>query len=146
MARRSTAPSLWLPGFNPDEPEPPTLPELATSIVVPTAEAALAEFIEAVEVKTPEFAIVVARTSWRTSSQIVEAAPRLLWPRLTSASRLYPVGAVAKFEANLAAIDTLHRIKAKNRAASTEERQALQCYTGWGGLPASFNLVILIYF
>jgi hypothetical protein len=25
MARRSTAPSLWLPGFDPDDPEPPIL-------------------------------------------------------------------------------------------------------------------------
>ena len=140
MARRSTAPSLWLPGFNPDEPEPPTLPELATHVIAPTAEAALAESIEAVEVETPEPALVVARISWRTTSQVVEAAPRTLWPRLTSTGRLYPVGAVAKFEANLVAIDTLQRVENENRAASGEERQALQRYTGWGGLPGSFNL------
>ncbi len=29
MARRSTAPSLWLPGFDPDEPEVQVLPEPA---------------------------------------------------------------------------------------------------------------------
>ena len=139
MARRSTAPSLWLPGFNPDEPEPPTLPELATVIVVPTIEPVTTESIEVAEVEPPGPA-VIARASWRTSSQIVETAPRLPWPRLTRAARLYPVGTVAKFEANLAAIDTLHRIENENRAASAEERQALQRYTGWGGLPRSFNL------
>jgi len=137
MARRSTAPSMWLPGFDPDEP--PTLPELATLIVVPTVEAALAECIEATQTETAEPA-VVARASWRTTSQVVEAAPRILWPRLTSAGRLYPVGAVAKFEANLVAIDTLQRIDNENRIPCAEERQALQRYTGWGGLPASFNL------
>ncbi|PKO35849.1 MAG: DEAD/DEAH box helicase [Betaproteobacteria bacterium HGW-Betaproteobacteria-7] len=137
MARRSTAPSLWLPGFDPDEP--PILPELATPIVVPSVEAALAECIEASRIETPEPA-VVARASWRTTSQVVEAAPRILWPRLTSAGRLYPVGAVAKFEANLVAIDTLQRIENENRAPAAEERQALQRHTGWGGLPASFNL------
>ena len=137
MARRSTAPSMWLPGFDPDEP--PTLPELATLIAVPTVEAALAECIEATQTETAEPA-VVARASWRTTSQVVEAAPRILWPRLTSAGRLYPVGAVAKFEANLVAIDTLQRIDNENRIPCAEERQALQRYTGWGGLPASFNL------
>ena len=139
MARRSTAPSMWLPGFDPDEPEPPTLPKLAIPIVVPTVEAALTECIEAIQIETPEPAIV-ARASWRTTSQVVEAAPRILWPRLTSAGRLYPVGAVAKFEANLVAIDTLQRMENENRIPSAEERQALQRYTGWGGLPASFNL------
>jgi hypothetical protein len=49
-------------------------------------------------------------------------------------------GAVTKFEANLAAIRTLHTIDAENRPASTTERGALLRYTGWGGLPASFNL------
>ncbi|MBK7462686.1 MAG: DEAD/DEAH box helicase, partial [Betaproteobacteria bacterium] len=139
MARRSTAPSLWLPGFDPDDPEPPTVPEPAAPIVVPTVEAALAGAIKIAAVETPE-PTLAARASWRTSSQIVEAGPRLLWPRLTSASRLYPVGAVAKFEANLEAIDTLQRIETENRAASAEERQSLQRYTGWGGLPGSFNL------
>ncbi len=138
MARRSTAPSLWLPGFDPDAA--PSLLELATTIVVPTAEAALPESIEAVEIETPEPAVVVARSSWRTISHVVEPVPRTLWPRLTSNSPFYPVGAAAKFEANLAAIDTLHRVENENRAASGEERQALQRYTGWGGLPASFNL------
>ncbi|MBK7901211.1 MAG: N-6 DNA methylase [Azonexus sp.] len=139
MARRSTAPSLWLPGFDPDEPVSPILPELATPIYVSSVATPLAECIEASQIETPEPA-VVARASWRTTSQVVEAAPRLLWPRLTSAGRLYPVGAVAKFEANLVAIDTLQRIENENRAPAAEERQALQRYTGWGGLPASFNL------
>ena len=77
MARRSTAPSLWLPGFDPDDPEPPTVPEPAAPIVVPTVEAALAGAIKIAAVETPE-PTLAARASWRTSSQIVEAGPRIL--------------------------------------------------------------------
>jgi N12 class adenine-specific DNA methylase len=148
MARRSTVPSLWLPGFDPDEPEVQVLPEsarvqacanLAALVATsPTTESTPGEAdhqAEAIEPKT-----VVARTSWRTTSQLVEAAPRILWPQLTHDGQLYPVGAVAKFEANLAAIDILHRLDTERRPPSEEERRALQRYTGWGCLPASFNL------
>lgn len=140
MARRSTAPSLWLPGFDPDDPEPPTLPEPAIPIVVPAAEPVPAACIETAVEALPEQVLVVARTNWRTTSHVVEALPRVFWPRLTSTGQIHPVGPAAKFEANLAAIDRLLQLEAENRAPGVEERQALLRYTGWGGLPASFNL------
>jgi len=148
MARRTTAPSLWLPGLDPDVPEVQVLPEpprtqastqLAALVVASPApehtprEAGLQ--VEAVEPQT-----VVARVSWRTASQVVETAARTLWPQLVDDGVLYPLGAVAKFEANLTAVDTLQRLDAEQRAPVDDERQALQRYTGWGGLPMSFNL------
>ncbi|HQU79828.1 MAG TPA: hypothetical protein PLU47_10195 [Azonexus sp.] len=148
MARRSTAPSLWLPGFDPDEPSPSALPGPlplpapaaitvveAAPVLVEVAPSSVSEQISPIEPET-----VIARPNWRTTRQIVEAAPRIQWPRLTSEGRLYPVGAVEKFEANLAAIGAVCRLESGNRAPDPEERQALQRYTGWGGLPASFNL------
>jgi len=64
----------------------------------------------------------------------------VVWPSLGRADLKDLGGPVAKFEANLAAIDQLRQIEAENRPASAEERRALLRYTGWGGLPASFNL------
>jgi len=136
MARRSTMPSLWLPGFDPDEPEPPT----PNPIVVPMMEVVPGEAIKAAKVEPPGPAVVVTRANWRTTSQVVEAASRILWPRLTNNGRLYPAGVVAKFEANLAAIGTLLRLETERRPPNVEERLSLQSYTGWGGLPASFTL------
>ncbi|MBK8892187.1 MAG: hypothetical protein IPN75_18360 [Dechloromonas sp.] len=69
-----------------------------------------------------------------------EAAPRILWPQLTRADLEHLTGPTAKFEANLAATTLLRQIEAEGRPASADDRQVLQCYTGWGGLPASFNL------
>jgi len=49
-------------------------------------------------------------------------------------------GAVTKFEANVAAIAALRRLQVEHRPATEAERHALLRYTGWGGLPASFNV------
>lgn len=149
MARRSSAPSLWLPGFDPEEPSPSALPGpiiLPAPAVISAIAASLRTTVEvtpsdAAEQTPPlEPETVVARSNWRTTSRVVEAAPRVLWWRLSSDGRLYPLGAVAKFEANLTAICTLCRLKTENRSPDAEERLSLQRYTGWGGLPASFNL------
>ncbi|EWS56831.1 DEAD/DEAH box helicase family protein [Methylibium sp. T29] len=48
-------------------------------------------------------------------------------------------GAVAKFDANVDAIATLRHVECHDRAPFTAERSRLVRYTGWGGLPASFN-------
>jgi N12 class adenine-specific DNA methylase/predicted RNA methylase len=61
-------------------------------------------------------------------------------PRLVSSDLDGLAGTVAKFEANLAAIEALARIEAETRAPLEAERRALLCYTGWGCLPAAFNL------
>jgi hypothetical protein len=70
----------------------------------------------------------------------IEAAPRILWPQLIRADLEHLTGPTVKFEANLAAIALLRQIEAEGRPASADERHLLQRYTGWGGLPASFNL------
>ncbi|HRH88303.1 MAG TPA: DEAD/DEAH box helicase [Rubrivivax sp.] len=77
---------------------------------------------------------------WRPSEPPAPAARRPSWPRLPLAGLGIPSGAVAKFEANLAAIDTLRRLETTDRAPDNDARGKLLRYTGWGGLPASFNL------
>jgi N12 class adenine-specific DNA methylase/predicted RNA methylase len=49
-------------------------------------------------------------------------------------------GQATKFEANLSAIAALRRLASDGDARSAAERGALLRYTGWGGIPASFNL------
>lgn len=54
---------------------------------------------------------------------------------------LAPSGTQARFQANIAAIQTLRRIEAEDRAATTEERQELARWGSWGatGLSEVFN-------
>ena len=53
--------------------------------------------------------------------------------------RLGEGGAKAKFQNNLAAIQTLQKIEAEGRLASLEEQEVLSRYVGWGGLPMAFD-------
>ena len=131
---RYTAPSLWLPGFNPEpsepaalfiETEPPTS-ELASSMEESSAD----ELVEPAR----------QRVNWRVVSGTAETAIRNLWPRLIRTDLHNLDGSVTKFEANLAAIKVLRQIDAEDRPATPDERSTLLRYTGWGGLPASFNL------
>ena len=48
-------------------------------------------------------------------------------------------GAKAKFKANIAAIETLQKIKFENRYATPEEQEIMSRYTGWGGLSEAFD-------
>jgi N12 class adenine-specific DNA methylase len=54
---------------------------------------------------------------------------------------LAPSGTQARFQANIAAIQTLRRIEAENREATAEERQELARWGSWGatGLSEVFN-------
>jgi N12 class adenine-specific DNA methylase len=82
-------------------------------------------------------------TPWRApTGPTNEPASRATtpWPRLSRADLLGLSGAVTKFEANVAAIAALRKLEAENRAATDAERSALLRFTGWGGLPVSFNL------
>ena len=131
---RYTAPSLWLPGFDPAPSESIALfnePELLDSCLASSVP----------EDSTEESATEPARqrTNWRVVAA-AEAAPRSLWPRLTRSDLQKRGGSVRKFEANLAAIEVLHQIDAEDRQVTPDERSTLLRYTGWGGLPASFNL------
>lgn len=132
---RFTAPSLWLPGFDPAPPEPPALviePELLDSCLASSV----------TEEPTEESTVKPARqrANWRVVAGTAEAAPRSLWPRLTRSDLRKLGGSVSKFEANLAAIKLLHQIDAADRQVTPDERSTLLRYTGWGGLPACFNL------
>ena len=130
---RSTAPSMWLPGFDPEPLDlfvPATEADLAVASVPATDDGDFEEGVSSTS----------ARFSWRAVTPADQAAARVLWPQLARADLGKLDGAVTKFEANLAAIDTLRRVEAENREAHDTERITLLRYTGWGGLPASFNL------
>ncbi|MCR6496240.1 hypothetical protein LJB71_08425 [Thermomonas sp. S9] len=49
------------------------------------------------------------------------------------------VGAVGKFNGNLAAIRLLKTLEAEGRRATPEEQAVLARYVGWGGLPQAFR-------
>ncbi|MDP3653785.1 MAG: DEAD/DEAH box helicase family protein [Rhodoferax sp.] len=141
---RTTAPSLWLPGFDPDTPESPALSSSTEHVSSPTTcePVGLVEVSPAKSVRDAdsEQAAANVRANWRVVATAPEAASRVVWPLLTRSDLDGLTGAVAKFEANLAAIDTLRQIEAEERVATATERQILLRYTGWGGLPATFNL------
>lgn len=63
-----------------------------------------------------------------------------MWPALRREHLSGLNGAATKFEANLAAIRTLQTLEAGQRAPNACERGQLLRFTGWGGLPAAFNL------
>ena len=48
-------------------------------------------------------------------------------------------GQKARFNWNIAAINTLKQIEAENRPATPEEKDTLSRYVGWGGLPQAFD-------
>ncbi len=73
---------------------------------------------------------------WRAPAPTAVDKPPV-WP---AGDPSIPAGQVAKFEANLAAIRVLMRVAAEQRPLHDDERRALLRFTGWGGLPASFNL------
>jgi hypothetical protein len=137
---RPTAPSLWLPGF---DPAAPALPHPAEQVSFPC-------LASPPSLSRPS----TSRTSRRRARAVCGHRPRQLAGGghrdrgrpahpLAAADRAdleHLTGPTAKFEANLAAIALLRQIEAEGRPASADERQVLQRYTGWGGLPASFNL------
>ena len=138
---RPTAPSLWLPGF---DPAAPALPRPAEQVCL-SVSCEPAEQVDVIHVENPidveqEQFVDTVRANWRVVATATETAPRILWPQLTRADLEHLTGPIAKLEANLAAITLLREIEAEVRPASTDDRQVLRRYTGWGGLPASFNL------
>ncbi len=139
---RPTAPSLWLPGFDPAAPTLPPQAELVCpSLSRESDHPAELEHVDSVrDTAEPEQPLAAVRANWRAVTAASAAVPRALWSRLHRADLDHLTGAAAKFEANLAAITTLRRIEGEDRPADAEERQVLLRYTGWGGLPASFNL------
>lgn len=130
---RIPEPCSWLPGF---EPEPaaafaPPMPPVPTD---PPLDDEPGE--EEHESRPPQ-------PMWRPSEPPAPSAARRPWPQLPAGGLDIPRGAVAKFEANLAAIDTLRALDASGSEPDENQRSTLLRYTGWGGLPASFNLEAL---
>lgn len=48
-------------------------------------------------------------------------------------------GPKARFNANVAAVETLKKIEAEGRTATPEEQKILSDYTGWGAIPQAFD-------
>ena len=48
-------------------------------------------------------------------------------------------GSKARFNANIAAVETLKTIEAEGRTATPEEQKILSGYTGWGAIPQAFD-------
>ena len=132
---RFTAPSLWLPGFSPEPFEPRALFIEAEPTGSDPASPAT-ENLTGKSVAEPGR----LRTNWRVVTGTAEVGHRNLWPQLTRADLHDLGGSVTKFEANLAAIRVLHQIEIEQRLVTPDEHGTLLRYTGWGGLPASFNL------
>jgi len=139
MARHST-PSLWLPGFDPDRPDlPDPSPEIDLFSAPPSPEAVAAPTSCAVADLEPPPA-AAPRASWRVIDGKKPDAPRSLWPALGREQLLGLNGTATKFEANVAAIQVLQGLEAGQQPASADQRRQLIRFTGWGGLPAAFNL------
>lgn len=136
---RTTAPSLWLPGFEPDAAElSPTSAETdlfsASPVEPPVDTAAQSPATE------PERPSAAPRSSWRVITGAKRDEPRLPWPTITREHLLGLGGAVTKFGANVAAMRTLNVLAGEPQPVTDDERRALLRFTGWGGIPAAFNL------
>lgn len=109
--KKIAAATMWLPGFAPDEIDNPAPSQSAQVIQFPVApQAPVAENIGD------------------------------CWPMLEATTFQNLEGAVAKFDANIAAVETLRRLEDEKRSPNSVERESLNRYTGWGGLPQAFNL------
>lgn len=65
--------------------------------------------------------------------------PKAVWPAMDAKLFTDLSGPVAKFEANLAALELLRELEAAARTPTDAERNVLCRFTGWGGLPQAFN-------
>ena len=131
----TTAPSLWLPGF---DPEPRESPDLFGAPETPHATVASGS-TDSIEELTAE-APAPTLAAWRSDVLATPTPATALWPGLTRVDLQGLDGSVTKYTANLAAIEALRLLEVEDRQATPLERVALLRYTGWGGLPASFNL------
>ena len=126
--------TMWLPGLAPDD----------LLHVVPcftqTAEIIAFPLVDQAQVSAPvnedgaqDLSIVVPTTIHASKPS------RTLWHNLDPVLHSKLRGDVTKFDANMAAVSLLHSLEADNRSPTDEERDVLNCYTGWGGIPKAFN-------
>lgn len=111
---------MWLPGFSPDEDPLEVLGVLGMA-------------------SAPVIANPSSSGAESAVMEVLECTQKATWPRLDASIFTRLSGAVSKFEANLAAIEVLRKLEAENREPNDQEREALNLYTGWGGLPQAFN-------
>ncbi|MBV7542169.1 SNF2-related protein [Acidovorax sp. sic0104] len=108
---------LWLPGFDPDE-DPNQVPGLLSAPIAPVASCV----VETIAAAAPS------------------APVKPKWPRLFADVHAQLGGTVVKFDANIEAITLLRELEKEERDPTAREREVLNRYTGWGGLPQAFNL------
>lgn len=75
----------------------------------------------------------------RQTLAVPPANAQALWPKLESRHFDFLTGDVVKYEANLEAIELLRALETSGRAPDETERERLNRFTGWGGLPQAFN-------
>lgn len=142
MAKKATdiSASYWLPGFEPDATPSnrlvgasnvPAAETQATSIPGPVTNASRDE--------AAEVHVLHGRNWWPAVAEASSTARETV-PPLRPADLDGLGSAVAKFDANLRAIEMLTRIETERRPPDKDERRAMVRYTGWGSLPAAFNL------
>ena len=132
---RFTAPSMWLPGF---DPEPVDTTE--SSVSIPEVHPLVNDVSVAADVEFAETVLSDSqRATWRVTGIDTASAPRPQWPALRQADLENLSGAATKFDSNLAAIATLRHVECQDRPPYAAERGRLLRFTGWGGLPAGFN-------
>ncbi|MDP1940805.1 MAG: hypothetical protein Q8K54_09195, partial [Gallionella sp.] len=118
--KKIAAAIMWLPGFEPEDNFPTTPIVLqGEGPVVPQREAEIIPFPKA---RAAEVATIKA-----------------VWTRLDAVTFSGLSGNVTKFDANIAAIECLRKLESEKRQATTEDREVLNRYTGWGGIPQAFN-------
>jgi hypothetical protein len=126
--------TMWLPGFVPDDSLQvvPCFTQTAEIIAFPSVDLVQVS-VPVNEDDAPDLSVSVPT--------VIHASkpPRILWPSLDPVLHSKLRGDVAKFDANLAAVSLLHRLEADSRPPTDDERDVLNCYTGWGGIPKAFN-------
>lgn len=111
---------LWLPGFEPAG---------WTGAIAPP---------ESLPVSVPSMDTVEEGRSGAFMRPVPAKPPKAVWPELSPALFTDIGGEVGKFNANMRAIEVLKALEAENRTPTPEERDALNRFTGWGGLPKVF--------
>lgn len=139
MASKATHASLWLPGFEIDAPAYPDLFSSNDEAAAPAADPPT----ESGETVTAGTTCELPRP-WRpATAQTTQQTAGILaiaWPQWTDSALDSLEGQATKFNANMEAIAVLRAIERQGRSPTPDERVALLRFTGWGGIPASFNL------
>lgn len=110
---------LWLPGFEPEATVQQITETIGSAPALTIAECAQARTV--------------------LDKVVAQLPPKAVWPRLEASLHARLDGPVSKFEANLAAVRVLRKLEEEGRAPDAAERDALNLYTGWGGIPQAFN-------